>query len=653
MAGKKAAENKTGAAAAAEAQRDSNAFNRSAHGIAVSTAMDGDVSGIIDARHNTETAETEQKAPEAGGKGAAAAAAGKAATNGKTGGKANQAAAGGKPAGAGKSAAPTEASAAGRGEASMFDLLRLKDFRNLWLTTLVSNLGGLVQGVGAGWLMTSITSSQSLVGLVQGATTLPVVIFSLWAGALADNYNRRLILIYSMIAMMAVSALLAVLTFGGWVTPALLLFFTFLIGCCNAIYNPPWQATVGDIVPREQIPAAVSLNSVGYNLMRSMGPAIGGGIVALWGGVAAFVFNLFSYVPLLGALISWKPHYARASLPRERMAGAMSDGFRYVMMSPNLLNIMLRSFLFGLGAISIFALLPVVARQAQGGAFLYGVLLGCFGLGAIIGGTYNIKIRAKLCSETIIILSFLGYALACFVLSFSPSIWVDCLALFPAGVCWVLALALFNANVQLSTPRWVVSRALAFYQTASYAGMAAGSWLWGALGDSYGTPAAMFICGIFLIIGAAAGLKFRIFDIGTTNLSPTDPMREPELLLDLQARSGPILITLEYRIALRHTGAFLRTMTERRRIRLRDGARQWTLLRDLEEPERWVETYHMPTWVDYLRHNQRSTKDDMRVIGVLDRLNRGSAPPHVRRMIERQTVPLANEIPLKMPPKAV
>lgn len=538
-------------------------------------------------------------------------------------------------------------------DASMFGLLRLKDFRSLWLATLVSNLGGLVQGVGAGWLMTLITPSQSLVGLVQGATTLPVVIFSLWAGALADNFNRRMILIVSLVAMMLASLALAVLTYVGWITPAILLFFTFLIGCGNAVYNPPWQATVGDIVPREQIPAAVSLNSVGYNLMRSMGPAIGGAIVALWGGVTAFVFNVFTYIPLIGALYAWKPHYSRPTLPRERLVGAMSDGLRYVMMSPNLFNIMCRSFIFGLGAISLFALLPVIAREAHGGAFLYGVLLGCFGIGAIIGGTYNIKIRARLSSEIIIVISFLGYGISCFVLAFSTHIWLHCLVLFPAGMCWVLALALFNANVQLSTPRWVVSRALAFYQTASYAGMAVGSWLWGALADAYGLSASLFICAVCLFMGAVAGIKFRIYDIGSINLSPTDPMREPELRLDLQARSGPILITLEYCIAQNNTEKFLQAMTERRRVRLRDGARQWTLLRDLEKPERWVETYHMPTWVDYLRHNQRSTQDDMRVIEILDALNEGSAPPHVCRMIERQTVPLAGELPLKAPQKII
>jgi len=542
------------------------------------------------------------------------------------------------------------------GDNSIFGILRLKTFRILWGTMLISNLGGMVQGVGAGWLMTSLTSSQSLVGMVQGAMTLPMVIFSIWAGALADNFNRRKILIYCMYAIMAISALLVALTYGGWITPAILLFFTFLIGCCDAIYNPPWQATVGDIVPREKIPAAVSLNSVGYNLMRSMGPTFGGAIVAAWGGIAAFIFNFFTYFPLLAALIKWHPNYTSPTLPRERMMSAMSDGLRYVLMSPNLLNIMFRSFLFGMGAISIFALLPVVAREAHSsfisGALLYGVLLGCFGIGAIIGGTCNIRIRAALSSEMIVAISFLGYALGCFILAFSHSALLDCLAVFPAGICWVLALTLFNANVQLSTPRWVVSRALAFYQTCSYAGMAIGSWIWGAAGDAYGTPAALFICGLWLILGAAAGVKLRIFDIGASNLSPTDPMREPELRLNLRSRSGPILISAEYSIAEENVPEFLRAMRECRRIRLRDGARQWTLLRDLEKPESWVETYNMPTWIDYLRHNQRSTQGDMQIMAMLDKLNRGGARPELRRMIERHTVPPANELTLKVLPEA-
>lgn len=531
---------------------------------------------------------------------------------------------------------------------------RTKDFRNLWTATLFSNLGGLVQGVGAGWLMTLITPSQSMVGLVQGATTLPVVIFSLMAGALADNFNRRQIMITAQTMMMIVSIILAVLTWMGWVTPWILLVFTFLIGCGSAIYNPPWQATVGDIVPRHDIPAAITLNSVGFNLMRSVGPAVGGAIVAFFGGAIAFVFNAISYIPLITTLYLWKPQYLDPILPRERLVGAMSDGLRYVMMSPNLMNIMIRAFLFGVGAISVLALLPVVARDVLGGGALsYGGLLGFFGIGAIIGGVINARMRARFSSERIVAAAFIGYAVSCFLLGISKSMLFSHIVLLPAGMCWVLALSLFNVSVQLSTPRWVVSRALALYQTSSFGGMAVGSWVWGAIGDSYGTRAALLICAVFLIFGAVVGFKFRIHEIGSINLDPYDQFREPELRLDLKPHSGPIMIMIDYTIAEEDLPTFLSVMTHRRRIRLRDGARQWTLLRDLEKPEQWTECYHMPTWVEYLRHNHRRTQADVEIFKVLDSLNRSSGPPRVHRMIERQTVPQVGEMHLKPPPEVI
>lgn len=527
---------------------------------------------------------------------------------------------------------------------------RIAIFRNLWSATLISNLGGLIQGVGASWLMVSLTTSSALVSLVQAANTLPIVILSLVAGALADNFNRRRIMILSQLCMMFVSAALAVLTLCGWMTPPLLLLFTFLIGCCGAVYNPPWQATVGDIVPREQISSAVTLNSVGFNLMRSVGPAVGGGIVATWGSAIAFICNAFSYIPLLGALLFWKPTYKKSRLPRERLVGAMSDGLRYVMMSPHIINIMVRAFLFGCGAISILSLLPLVARDELGGnAQVFGILLGFFGVGAILGGVINAWVRERFMSETIVVFSFIGFAFSCLFLGLSSSSFLSYIMLLPAGMCWVLALSLFNTTVQLSTPRWVVSRALALYQTSSFGGMALGSWLWGSLADGYGTKMALVICAVFLMIGAVAGLKFRIYEIPSINLEPNDQFREPELRLDLKARSGPIMIMIDYEISEADLPRFLKLMQIRRRHRIRDGARNWALLRDLENPECWTESYGMSTWVDYLRHNHRRMQEDVDLIDKLRKLNRAPQGVRVHRMIERNTVPHVDEMHLKPP----
>ncbi|MGB6117569.1 MAG: MFS transporter [Mesorhizobium sp.] len=534
---------------------------------------------------------------------------------------------------------------------STFAPFQNQNFRALWSATLVSNLGGLVQGVGAGWMMTTITDSHSMVALVQGATTLPIMIFSLVSGALADNFDRRRIMLFAQIGMMLVSVALAACAYAGIITPWMLLGFTFLLGCGVALHNPPWQASMGDIVPRADLPAAVTLNSMGFNLMRSVGPAIGGIIVAAAGIAAAFLVNALSYVALIWTLWRWKPAYPKSHLPREKVFSAMAAGLRYVSMSPNLLTVMLRGFVFGVTAVSALALLPLVASDLlSGGALTYGGLLGAFGVGALIGGALNGRVREKLSNEWIVRLTCLIFGISNILLSFSSNTWVSLALLLPAGASWVLALSLFNVTIQLSTPRWVVGRALALYQTATFGGLAIGSWLWGAVADGSGSRAALLISGLALVASIAIGLRLRLPAFSSLNLDPADRFTEPELRLDLRARSGPIMIMIDYTIERDNVPAFLAAMTERRRIRIRDGARQWALLRDLENPETWTESYHVPTWVEYLRHNHHLTQADIEVMETLRGLHKGPARPRVHRMIERQTVPQGDDMPLKENP---
>lgn len=521
-------------------------------------------------------------------------------------------------------------------------------FRALWSATLFSNLGGLVQTVGAGWMMATIARSDDMVALVQASTTLPVMIFSVAAGALADNFDRRRIMLTAQVLLLLVSVVLAVSAYLGILTPWMLLGFTFLIGCGGALHNPSWQASMGDIVPRADLPAAVALNSMSFNLMRSIGPAIGGAIVAVAGAAFAFIFNAFSYCALILALWRWQPQIAKSTLPREALGPAMVAGLRYVSMSPNLLKVMFRGFLFGLSAIVILALLPLVARDlVQGTALTYGIMLGFFGIGAIGGALSSARLRELLGNEWLVRSAFAAFAVSCLLLSVSRSIWMSCIFLLPAGLSWVLALSLFNVTVQLSTPRWVVGRALALYQTATFGGMAAGSWLWGAGADEFGVPGALMAAAGVLLFGALVGFLLPQPEFESLNLDPLNRFSEPKLRLDLRSRSGPIMIMVDYKIAQEDVPAFLAAMALRRRIRIRDGARQWALLRDLENPETWTESYHVPTWVEYVRHNQRRTQSDAEVSERLLALHKGATPPLVHRMIERQTVSIHDDMPLK------
>jgi len=494
---------------------------------------------------------------------------------------------------------------------SMLAPFRHETFRLLWTATLVSNLGGLVQSVGAGWMMTTLTDSHNMIALVQASTTLPIMVFSLAAGALADNFDRRVVMLIAQGGMMVISITLAVLAFLGLLTPWLLLSFTFLIGCGTALFNPSWQASMGDIVPREDLPGAVTLNSMGFNMMRSVGPAVGGLIVALAGAGAAFAVNALSYGPLLLALGRWKPERPASHLPREKFGSAMWAGIRYVSLSPNLTTVLLRGFLFGLAAVAVLALLPSVAAEyVGGGALAYGTLLGCFGLGAIGGAFLNGRVRERYSNEIIVRAACIGFAISCAGLGFSRDPLLSHFVLLPAGACWVLALSLFNVSIQLSAPRWVVGRALSLYQTATFGGMAAGSWIWGLSADAFGPDWALAMAGWVLLVCAAVGLRLPLPQFNSRDLNPLGTFNEPILKLNLRPRSGPIMVMIDYRIDQGDITRFLALMADRRRIRIRDGARQWGLLRDLEQPELWVESYHVPTWIDYVRHNLRRTKAD-------------------------------------------
>jgi MFS family permease len=518
-------------------------------------------------------------------------------------------------------------------------------FRTIWIASLASNFGGLIQAVGAAWMMTSISNSQDMVALVQSSTTLPIMLFSLIAGALADNFNRRSIMLTAQLFMLAVSIALTIFAYLDLLTPWLLLCFTFLLGCGVALNNPAWQASVGDIVSREMLPQAVTLNSVGFNITRSVGPAIGGAVVAAAGAAAAFALNAASYVALMYALLRWKPERRDDALPRETLLRALSAGLGYVSMSPNILNVLLRGMLFGFSASAILALLPIVARDlVSGGPLTYGIMLGCFGVGAIGGAMSNARLREKLTSERIVQFAFLGFAASSSVIALSTNTALTALVLIVPGACWVLALSLFNTTVQLSAPRWVVGRALSFYQTTTFGGMAVGSWIWGVGAENLGVSVSLSLASLAMLVGGLAGLRNPLPQFTDIDLSPLNKFNEPMLRLDLQPRSGPIVLQIDYEIAEHDIPEFLTLMARRRRVRIRDGARQWALMRDLEHPEIWTETYHTATWADYVRHNRRRLQIDEEIWDAIRKLHKGVDGPRVHRMIERQTIPPKDDI---------
>ena len=528
---------------------------------------------------------------------------------------------------------PIDASPA---EPTALSPMRYPVFRAVWFASILSNFGALIQSVGAAWLMISIAQSADMVALVQASIALPVMLLSLVAGALADNRDRRVVMLGTQYFMLAVSIALAACAWAGVITPWLLLLFTFLIGCGSAFNAPAWQASVGDMVPRRELPGAVALNSLGFNIARSVGPALGGAIVAAAGAAAAFAVNAASYFALIVVLSRWHPNRDPQILPRESLGAAMAAGLRYVSMSPAIRTVLLRSAIFGAGASGLMALMPLVAKELLGGGpLVYGLMLGAFGIGAVAGAIGAARLRQVFSTETIVRLACIAFALAATIAGMSTQLAATMAGLLLAGAGWVLALATFNVAIQLAAPRWVVARALSLYQMAAFGGIAGGSWLWGVVAERESLMFSLLACATVLLACTAFGTWRPLTQSKDLDLDPLRQWLEPETAVPVDPRTGPVVITIEYVIREDDQLRFIAAMSERKRIRRRDGALNWRLLRDLSNPELWIERYETPTWLDYLRLNNRMTRNDAVVPESLRALHRGPDAPRVRRMIER------------------
>jgi MFS family permease len=507
-------------------------------------------------------------------------------------------------------------------------------FLGLWVASLVSNFGGLIQSVGASWLMTSLAPTADIVALVQASTVLPIMLFSLVAGAAADVFDRRRLMLVSQVLALIVSAVLAVLTYAGWVTPGFLLTFTFLIGCTNALYGPPWQSSVGDLVPRHELPAAVALNSVGFNIARTAGPAIGGFIVAVLGSQTAFLVNAISYVGLIVVLFKWKrPAEARA-VPPEGIGSAMVSGLRYVHLSPAIRRVLVRSSVFGFSASGILALMPLIARdQIKGGPTTYGLLLGAYGVGAVLSALGSTHLRARFTTDRVVNLATLSFAIASVTSALSGLLIPTMIGMVLGGAGWVLALSNFNTSVQLSVPRWVVGRAVAVYQTLAFGSMALGSWIWGLVAHRYGLPFSLEVAGAVLVASLALSRNMPIIAGAEENLDLRHPEFEPTIDKAVPYHAGQVVILIEYRVALEDARAFMNAMRPLRQMRQRNGASRWSLMADVAEPEFWIERFQCATWLDYLRQRHRGTIADRAVWERARAFHRGDSPPKVRRLM--------------------
>jgi MFS family permease len=509
-------------------------------------------------------------------------------------------------------------------------------FRNMWLASLFSNLGLFIMGVGAAWDMMQLTKSATMVALVQTALMLPVALFSVASGALADMFDRRKVAMAGLFVSVAGATALTLTAYAGYITSWLLLFLCFIVGTGTALLWPAWGASVNEQVPGDVLPSAVALNGISYNVARSFGPAIGGVIVAAAGGVAAFAIATTFYAPLLAVLYFWKRKVEPSRLPPETLGRAMISGFRYVLNSPPIRIVVARTLVTCFAGGSVAALLPLVARDLlAGGAQLFGLLLGAFGVGSIVGALNIGRLRANFSSEVCVRFCSIVMGIGVIVVALSRVPVVTGVALLVFGTAWTACMMVLNVSVQLSAPRWVAARTLASYQTAVAAGVALGGWGWGALADVQGVQQALLLSAATLIVAPALGRWIRVPSIGDSVTGAADALADPEMRLALTARSGPIVIEIEYRVEPDRARPFYVVMQQVRSSRMRNGAYGWSIARDIADPELWTERYHCPTWHDYLRQRNRPTPTERDLHARAIVFHKGPEPVRIRRMLER------------------
>src|SRR5262245_31714927 len=512
--------------------------------------------------------------------------------------------------------------------------LRHPVYRSLWLAALVSNVGTWMHQAAGAWLMTTLASSPLLVALMQTAASLPFFLLAFPAGALADVADRRRLLLVSQTWMLAAAASLGILTLAGEVTPDVLLGLTFALGLGSAMTAPAWQAITPELVSRDDLPEAVALGGVAFNLARAAGPALGGLTTASVGPGVVFLLNAASFLAVLVVLARWRRAPLQPFEIPENMLGAMRAGARYVRHSLPLRTVLTRSVSFVIFASAVWSLLPLVARQLLGlDAVGYGVLLGCLGLGAVAGATVLPALRRQIQTDWLMTWATVLFALASATLAVAREPVVVGAVLVGGGAAWMATMSTINTAAQTAVSAWVRARALAVSLLVIQGSMALGALLWGTIAIHTGIPSALLIAASGLLVGLIVASRFQLAAGEALDLTPAAPVPAPQVAGELPADGGPVLVTVEYRIDAERAADFVDAIRHLARVRRRDGALLWGVFRDAADPARYVETFTVKSWAEHLRQHERMTVADRVLQSVVRGFHLGDEPPVVTHYI--------------------
>jgi MFS family permease len=516
---------------------------------------------------------------------------------------------------------------------SGFAPLRQKVFAVLWVATVVGNTGSFIRDVASSWLVTELSAGPAAVAMVQAAATLPIFLLAIPAGVLSDILDRRKFLIFIQFLLAAVSICLMLLSATGLQSVTSLVALTFAGGVGAALMAPTWQAIVPELVSKQDVKSAVALNSLGINISRSIGPAVGGLLLAWFGAAVTYGVDVISYVFVIAALFWWKRAATADDALSEHFFGAFRAGLRYAKASRELHVVLLRAAVFFAFASAVWALLPLVARNLLGGdAGFYGMLLGAVGVGAIAGALIMPRLRARFDADALLLGAAAVTAAVMGALSLAPPQWAAIIALLALGAAWITALTTLNGAAQTILPNWVRGRSLAVYLTVFNGAMTAGSLAWGAVAQALSVPLALIISAVGL---AAAGLLFHFIKLpkGESDLIPSNHWPEPLVAAPVDNDRGPVLILIEYKVDKTERPAFLKALAKLSNERRRDGAYGWGVTEDAADPERIVEWFMVESWAEHLRQHRRVSKADADVQQEVRRYHRGLEPPAVHHLL--------------------
>ncbi|HXD39715.1 MAG TPA: MFS transporter [Ramlibacter sp.] len=510
--------------------------------------------------------------------------------------------------------------------------LRRPVFRMLWLTWLAANTSMWMNDVAAAWLMTSLAPSPLWVALVQSASTLPVFILGLPSGAFADILDRRRYFMMTQLWVAGVASILCVTVMMGWMSAPLLLALTFANGVGLAMRWPVFSAIVPELVPRSQLPAALALNGIAMNASRIVGPLVAGAIIASAGSAWVFLLNAALSLGAAFVIMRWRREHKESPLGRERLASAMRVGVQFVWQSSRMRAVLLRISLFFLHSTALLALLPLLARALPGGgAGTFTILLAAMGLGAILAALLIVRIRSLVPAQMLLLGGTALHSAGTVMAVFAPNIYLAVPGMFLAGVAWITVANSLTVTAQMALPDWVRARGMSIYQMSLMGATAAGAALWGQIATWTNIHDSLAIAAVSSVVLMALAQRLVVDRGIEEDLTPSRVFKVPHA--EAPPQSGRIQVNIEFHIDPARSGEFLALMQESRRSRLRQGALDWQLLRDLYDPGRYVEQITDESWTEHLRRFDRVTAADVQLRERKFAFHIGEEPPLVTRLL--------------------